>query len=81
MQSKGTTLSKTIDYIEKLRSQNERLTDTLKDHDRLLVENQLMRQQIDELRRENALLRANLHMHQQDHPDMQADGQQIDHGQ
>ncbi|XP_065055745.1 upstream stimulatory factor 2-like [Rhopilema esculentum] len=79
-QSKGTTLSKAIDYIEKLRSQNDRLADTLKDHERLLVENQVLRQQMDELRRDNALLRANLHMHQE-HQDMQSDAQQIDAGQ
>lgn len=77
-QSKGTTLSKTIDYIEKLRTQNERLTDSVKDRERLIVENQLMRQQLDEVRRENALLRANLHMHQQEHQDMQPDAQQMD---
>ena len=80
MQSKGTTLSKAIDYIEKLRSQNDRLADTLKDHERLLVENQVLRQQMDELRRDNALLRANLHMHQE-HQEMQTDAQQIDAGQ
>ena len=48
-----------------------------------MVENQLMRQQLDEVRRENALLRANLHMHQQEHQEMQqaTDTQQMDHGQ
>lgn len=78
MQSKGTTLSKTIDYIDKLRTQNERLTDTLKDHDRLIVENQVLRQQMEELRRENALLRANIHMQQQEHAEINAESQQME---
>ncbi len=68
-----------MDYIGKLRATNERLAETLKDHDRLIVENQVLRQQTEELRRENALLRANLHMQQQDHNDLTAaEPQQMD---
>ena len=71
-------MSKTIDYIDKLRTQNERLTDTLKDHDRLIVENQVLRQQMEELRRENALLRANIHMQQQEHAEINTESQQME---
>eukprot|EP00794_Sanderia_malayensis_P011332 gene11332-12517_t len=79
-QSKGGILSKTLDYIGKLRTTNERLADTLKDHERVVVENQVLRQQTEDLRRENALLRANLHMHQQDHTDINVEAQQMDSG-
>ena len=61
-----------------MRTQNERLTDTLKDHDRLIVENQVLRQQMEELRRENALLRANIHMQQQEHAEINTEQQQIE---
>ena len=71
-------MSKTLDYIGKLRTSNERLADTLKDHDRLIVENQVLRQQMEELRRENALLRANIHMHQQEHAEVSGEVQAME---
>lgn len=61
--SKGGVLSKALDFIVKLRNQNDRMTDTIKEQERILVENQVLRQQVEKLRHENAILQANLQLH------------------
>merc|ERR1712059_228414 len=40
--SKGGVLSKALDFIVKLRSQNERMSETIKEQERILVENQVL---------------------------------------
>ncbi|XP_054760232.1 upstream stimulatory factor-like [Lytechinus pictus] len=59
-QSKGGILSKTCDYIQDLRQSNTRMAESLKDAERLSVDIELMRQQLEEVKGENALLRAQL---------------------
>ncbi|KAG8227799.1 hypothetical protein J437_LFUL006213 [Ladona fulva] len=59
-QSKGGILAKACEYIMELRSSNQRLADCLKDNERLTMDLELLRQQGEELKRENALLRAHL---------------------
>ncbi|XP_011675774.1 upstream stimulatory factor isoform X1 [Strongylocentrotus purpuratus] len=59
-ESKGGILSKTCDYIHDLRNSNTRMAESLKDSERLTVDIDLMRQQLEELKGENALLRAQL---------------------
>ncbi|KAM9807028.1 upstream stimulatory factor 2 isoform X3 [Syngnathus typhle] len=61
--SKGGILSKACDYIRELRQGNQRLQDSLKEVERIQVDNELCRQQIEELKNENALLRAQLQQH------------------
>ncbi|XP_077453818.1 upstream stimulatory factor 2 isoform X2 [Stigmatopora argus] len=61
--SKGGILSKACDYIRELRQGNQRLQDNLKEVERIQVDNELCRQQIEELKNENALLRAQLQQH------------------
>ncbi|KAM9309771.1 upstream stimulatory factor 2 isoform 1-T1 [Pholidichthys leucotaenia] len=61
--SKGGILSKACDYIRELRQTNQRLQDGLKEVERIQVDNELCRQQIEELKNENALLRAQLQQH------------------
>lgn len=54
--SKGGVLSKSLDHIIKLRAQNDRMAETIKEQERILVENQVLRQQVEKLRHENAIL-------------------------
>uniref|UniRef100_A0A4W5LA70 Upstream transcription factor 2, c-fos interacting n=1 Tax=Hucho hucho TaxID=62062 RepID=A0A4W5LA70_9TELE len=61
--SKGGILSKACDYIRELRQNNQRLLDGVKEVERVQVDNELCRQQIEELKNENALLRAQLQQH------------------
>ncbi|XP_034553322.1 upstream stimulatory factor 2 isoform X1 [Notolabrus celidotus] len=61
--SKGGILSKACDYIRELRQGNQRLQESLKEVERIQVDNELCRQQIEELKNENALLRAQLQQH------------------
>uniref|UniRef100_A0A3B4AKS9 Upstream stimulatory factor 2 n=1 Tax=Periophthalmus magnuspinnatus TaxID=409849 RepID=A0A3B4AKS9_9GOBI len=61
--SKGGILSKACDYIRELRQSNQRLQEALKEVERIQVDNELCRQQIEELKNENALLRAQLQQH------------------
>lgn len=63
LQSKGGILSKACDYIRELRQSNQRLQESLKEVERIQVDNELCRQQIEELKNENALLRAQLQQH------------------
>ncbi|XP_013414131.1 upstream stimulatory factor 2 isoform X2 [Lingula anatina] len=62
-QSKGGILAKACDYINDLRTANERMAQTLKDAERLSVDHDLLQQQISELKQENALLRAQMQQH------------------
>ncbi|XP_076004573.1 upstream stimulatory factor 2 isoform X2 [Genypterus blacodes] len=61
--SKGGILSKACDYIRELRQGNQRLQESLKEVERIQMDNELCRQQIEELKNENALLRAQLQQH------------------
>ncbi|XP_020783005.1 upstream stimulatory factor 2 isoform X1 [Boleophthalmus pectinirostris] len=61
--SKGGILSKACDYIRELRQSNQHLQEALKEVERIQVDNELCRQQIEELKNENALLRAQLQQH------------------
>lgn len=62
-QSKGGILSKACDYITELRTANNRLSESVKDSERLAVDNELLRQQVEELKNENMLLRTSLQQH------------------
>ncbi|KAH0631392.1 hypothetical protein JD844_005693 [Phrynosoma platyrhinos] len=61
--SKGGILSKACDYIRELRQTNQRMQETFKEAESLQMDNDLLRQQIEELKNENALLRAQLQQH------------------
>lgn len=63
LQSKGGILSKTVDYINELKLHNARMVESIKDNERLQIDTELLRQQVEELRQENALLRAQLQQH------------------
>ncbi|XP_065645027.1 upstream stimulatory factor 2 [Hydra vulgaris] len=65
--SKGGVLSKALDHIIKLRTQNDRMADTIKEQERILVENQVLRQQVEKLRQDNAILQANLQFRHTEH--------------
>lgn len=62
-QSKGGILAKACEYINDLRKEHMQMTERLKDFDRVNVDNELMRQQLEEVKQENALLRAQLQQH------------------
>ena len=51
---------KTVDYINDLRNANTRMAESLKDMERLSVDSELLRQQVEELKNENMLLRAQM---------------------
>ncbi|XP_036423241.1 upstream stimulatory factor 2 isoform X2 [Colossoma macropomum] len=61
--SKGGILSKACDYIRELRQTNQRLQENFKEVERIQVDNELLRQQIEDLKNDNALLRAQLQQH------------------
>ena len=63
IQSKGGILSKACDYIQDLRTANSRMAESLKETERLSVDAELLRQQCEELKQENAMLRATLQQH------------------
>ena len=56
-------MSKACEYIQELRTTNNRLAESLKDSERLNVDNELLRQQCEELKQENAILRSQLQQH------------------
>ncbi|KAB5532925.1 hypothetical protein PHYPO_G00125690 [Pangasianodon hypophthalmus] len=58
--SKGGILSKACDYIQELRQSNRRLHESLHEVKRVQMDNEILRQQVEELKNENALLRAEL---------------------
>ncbi|XP_073426679.1 upstream stimulatory factor 2 isoform X2 [Dendrobates tinctorius] len=62
-QSKGGILSKACDYIRELRQTNQRMQETFKEAERLQMDNEMLRQQIEEQKNENTLLRAQLQQH------------------
>ncbi|KAM9434403.1 LOW QUALITY PROTEIN: upstream stimulatory factor 2 [Clarias gariepinus] len=61
--SKGGILSKACDYIRELRQSNQRLQESFKEVERIQVDNDVLRQQIEDLKNDNALLRAQLQQH------------------
>ncbi|KAG8433744.1 hypothetical protein GDO86_012197, partial [Hymenochirus boettgeri] len=61
--SKGGILSKACDYIRDLRQTNQRMQETYKEAERLQMDNELLRQQIEDQKNENTLLRAQLQQH------------------
>jgi len=71
--SKGGVLSKALDHIVKLRQENERLRENIKEQERVLVENQVLRQQVEKLRQENSILQANLHLRQSEDKHLEDD--------
>ncbi|KAM9510523.1 LOW QUALITY PROTEIN: upstream stimulatory factor 2 [Guaruba guarouba] len=58
--AQGGILSKACDYVRELRQSNQRLQETFKEAERLQMDNDLLRQQMEELKSENAVLRAQL---------------------
>uniref|UniRef100_A0A0B6ZTF2 BHLH domain-containing protein n=1 Tax=Arion vulgaris TaxID=1028688 RepID=A0A0B6ZTF2_9EUPU len=58
--SKGGILSKACEYIQELRTTNIRLAESIKEAERLHIDNDLLRQQCEEYKQENALLRCHL---------------------
>jgi len=63
LQSKGGILAKACDYITELRTANTRMAESLKETERLSVDAELLRQQCEELKQENAMLHAQLQQH------------------
>ncbi|XP_075704022.1 upstream stimulatory factor 1-like isoform X2 [Rhinoderma darwinii] len=62
-QSKGGILSKACDYIQELRQGNLRLAEELQNLEQLQVDNQRLRQQVEDLKNKNLILRAQLRHH------------------
>ncbi|XP_029435224.1 upstream stimulatory factor 1 isoform X2 [Rhinatrema bivittatum] len=62
-QSKGGILSKACDYIQELRQGNHRLSEELQGLDQLQMDNELLRQQVEDLKNKNLILRAQLRQH------------------
>ncbi|KAK2815209.1 hypothetical protein Q7C36_023475 [Tachysurus vachellii] len=58
--SKGGILSKACDYIQELRQTNCRLHESLQEVKRVQMDNDILRQQVEELKNENASLQAEL---------------------
>ncbi|ELU09476.1 hypothetical protein CAPTEDRAFT_174837 [Capitella teleta] len=69
-QSKGGILAKACDFIQELRTSNTRMAESLKETERISVDTEIMRQQCEELKQENALLRAQMQQHGIVPPDM-----------
>ncbi|XP_064471698.1 upstream stimulatory factor 2-like isoform X2 [Ornithodoros turicata] len=63
LHSKGGILAKACDYIQDLRNANARLPDILKENERLAVDVELLRQQCEELKSTNQILKAHLQQH------------------
>ncbi|XP_014785091.1 upstream stimulatory factor 2 [Octopus bimaculoides] len=61
--SKGGILAKACEYIQELRTANARMADSLKETERISVDCDLHRQQCEELKQENSILRATLQQH------------------
>ncbi|XP_043115344.1 upstream stimulatory factor 1 isoform X3 [Puntigrus tetrazona] len=62
-QSKGGILSKACDYIQELRQSNSRLGDELNSLERLKMDNQLLRQEVEDWKSKNQILRSQLRQH------------------
>ncbi|XP_053134806.1 upstream stimulatory factor 1 isoform X4 [Hemicordylus capensis] len=63
LQSKGGILSKACDYIQELRQSNLRLSEELQGLDQLQMDNEVLRQQVEDLKNKNLILRAQLRQH------------------
>ncbi|XP_034954760.1 upstream stimulatory factor 1 isoform X2 [Zootoca vivipara] len=63
LQSKGGILSKACDYIQELRQSNIRLSEELQGLDQLQMDNEVLRQQVEDLKNKNLVLRAQLRQH------------------
>jgi len=61
--SKGGILSKACDYIQELRQSNARLGEEMDSLDRLRMDNQLLRQEVEEWKAKNQILRGQLRQH------------------
>ncbi|KAG1942967.1 upstream stimulatory factor 2 isoform X2 [Pimephales promelas] len=61
--SKGGILSKACDYIGELKQHKRRLQESLRRAERVQMDNELLRQQLEELKSENGRLRAQLEQH------------------
>ncbi|XP_057195615.1 upstream stimulatory factor 2 isoform X7 [Triplophysa rosa] len=61
--SKGGILSKACNYIGELQEHNQRLQETLRGLERVQMDHDLLRQQLQELKSENILLRSQLERH------------------
>lgn len=59
-QSKGGILSKACDYIQELRQSNARLGEDLENLERLRMDNQLLRQEVDDWKTKNQMMRSQL---------------------
>lgn len=53
-------MAKACDYIQELRSSNQRMADNLKENERLALQAEVLRQQNEELRRERMALHTQL---------------------
>ncbi|XP_062873064.1 upstream stimulatory factor 1 isoform X3 [Trichomycterus rosablanca] len=62
-QSKGGILSKACDYIQELRQSNSQLAEELNTLDRLRMDNQLLRQEMEDWKSKNQILRNQLRQH------------------
>ncbi|XP_051977513.1 upstream stimulatory factor 1-like [Xyrauchen texanus] len=62
-QSKGGILSKACDYIQELRQSNSRLEDELNTVSRLRMDNQLLKQEVEEWQSKNQMIRTQLRQH------------------
>ncbi|XP_015263825.1 PREDICTED: upstream stimulatory factor 1 isoform X3 [Gekko japonicus] len=62
-QSKGGILSKACDYIQELRQSNLRLSEELQGLEQLQMDNEVLRQQVEDLKNKNLILRAQLRQH------------------
>jgi len=68
LQSKGGILQKACDYIRELQTMNTKLADQIKVSEDLVTELDSLRQQCDDLRQENHILRELLQQHGIDLP-------------
>ncbi|KAK5869018.1 hypothetical protein PBY51_009982 [Eleginops maclovinus] len=62
-QSKGGILSKACDYIKELRQSNLKLGEDISTLDRLRIDNQLLRQEVEDWKSKNQILRNLLRQH------------------
>ncbi|XP_069582340.1 upstream stimulatory factor 1 isoform X3 [Ranitomeya imitator] len=62
-QSKGGILSKACDYIQELRQGNLRLSEELQSLEQLQMDNEMLRQQVEDIKNKNLILRTQLRHH------------------
>lgn len=61
--SKGSILAKACEYIAELKTSNIRLAESIKSTDGINMDTEILRQQLEDLKQENAMLRAQLQQH------------------